>query len=158
MKKYLAILFTVLILSQSCVRRDDIAVTLDKAEIENISRPEVVVTVDNGSCRDIRVKSGRFAFSKNGEVFLRVMLVDRVAFPKCSETTLELPLRMMASDHFAAMDISRDIRAQADKVTVTGEAVVKAGMGRKKIKLRDVPISQILSIFDSEEDDRGGIR
>lgn len=151
MKNYFLILCCGLFALTSCVHQDDVSISsVDRLSLKSLSKPEVMVTVENCSARNIQLKEGHFVFRRNGRDLLQVITTDKIVIPKCSETTIDLPLRMKASDPLAIAAAVSGGKKRLNGITVTGEITVKAGMGRKKIKFRDKPVSQIISIFGIE--------
>lgn len=151
MKRCRYVFIIVLFFLSSCVKEGDVQVTdVEYFGLSSPSKPDITVAIDNSSCHKIQIKSAKLDFYKNGERFLKVLLIDKMVMPKCSETIIDLPVRISASDPLTAMGTLSDWRSDPHGITITGEVVAKAGMGRKKIKLRDVPISQFLSTFDAE--------
>lgn len=151
MKKYLTLFFLALLTFTSCVREGDIRLTgIEYTGLSSPSKPEITVSIENDSKHKIQIKKAKLAFSKDGDNFLRILLVDKIVIPKCSDIELELPVRVRVSDPLTITPMLSDWRSDPHGITVTGEAVVKAGMGKKKFKFDNMPISQFLSTFGIE--------
>lgn len=151
MKRYLTAIASVLLISTSCIKENDIRISdIEYAGLSNPNKPEVTITVENDSNHKVQIKKARFDFSKNGHVFLQTLFIDKVVIPKCADTVIDLPVRIRTSDPLAATSILSDWRSEPEAITITGEAVVRAGVGKKKFRFRDMPISQFLSTFGIE--------
>lgn len=104
-------------------------------EVETLSRLRVGVTVDNASCHTLRISGGRFTVDTPYGTLATVLLNDTVVIPRRAETRLEFPLRMKLDNLQAAF-------SDPEGFTVSGTAMVRTGMVRKKIRVENESISK----------------
>ncbi len=60
--------------------------------------------------------------------------------PRRAATKLEIPIRMRLNDPLAALGLP-------DGLLVSGEAKVRMGLARKKIRFEKLPVSEFLDIL-----------
>ncbi|MCD7969471.1 MAG: hypothetical protein LUF87_03875 [Alistipes sp.] len=149
--RLMAVAAVLLCVLQSCIKADDIRVVeVEKWGMESLTKPVITLRVRNDSRRNIEILSGRFSlYGPSGKV-CDVLLTGEVFIPKRSETSVDLPLRVRLSDPFAAASVFSSSGA-ASRLTVTGQAEVKAGNARRNFALEGAPVSRFLSIFGADE-------
>ncbi|MCC8034408.1 MAG: hypothetical protein LIO77_00540 [Rikenellaceae bacterium] len=139
----------------SCMHPDDIRILeLEHLGMETMTKPVVTVRVRNDSRKNIRITEGRFTLASPSGRIGEVMLTDRIDIPKRSETSITLPIRIKISNPLAAASLAAGGGAAADRLTVTGEATVKAGAMKKKFAFDNAPFSRFLTIFGADRTDR----
>lgn len=137
----------------SCMDDDKVKVTgIEDVQMIGLSRVDIVLKTENMSNRSFVVKSADLRIGQYGEDLLDVILTKEVELPRRSigRVTVPLGLKLIAANPFLLMQLgSIDWENELPDFTVTGDIVVKSGFIRKKIKLKDVPLSEIITIFDS---------
>ena len=84
---------------------------------------------------------------------LRVLLPQAVTLERHSAGQVEIPLRLRMTDPMAGLSLERMLVEQTELFAVSGDLVVCAGWGRKKIKLERVPLNQILATFGANPEE-----
>jgi hypothetical protein len=151
MKKLILLLLPVLVLA-GCVSEDDLifhrvedlSVSLGSTTVVN-----AVIMVENTSRQNVRVNDAVFSIFDSGKNEIGTLTVaDELLLPKKSVTSLRVPLRIRLTDPIAGLGLLSNIEENAGRMTVTGNVRVKAGMLKKKFKVKNVPLSEFLSIFE----------
>ena len=148
MKRPFLLFAVLLFLLTSCVGAGKVKI-LDVGGV-NMATPskiEALFVVENSSAHNIQVKSGKFVIQSSGSDLMDMTLSEPIKIARRSTSEVTLPVRVKLSDPLMALAFAMGRGPDLNKLTVTGEAVVKAGWGRKKIKLDKVPLSKILSNF-----------
>lgn len=134
-----------------CMKPDDVQIVgLEELGMESMTKPVVTVRVRNSSRKNILISEGRFTmYSSSGKIG-DVMLTDDILLPKRSETSVRLPLRVRISNPLAAAALVAGRGVDTDRMTLTGEATVKAGAMKKKFTFDNAPFSRFLTIFGAD--------
>ena len=137
----------------SCVRPGDISVKdVEKVEMHGFSGADVTLAVENRSGSNVRLQEAKLTLYDGGNRVLDVLLMEEVRVLRKSLGSVTLPLRMKISDPMAALSLVGRLKQSPERFTVSGEAVAKAGWGRKKITFSRVPLEEILRIFGAGEE------
>ncbi len=141
MRKVLIVAAAVLLASCGGNLRDKVTVvSAANVEMETLSKATVTLTVDNSSCHKIRIFDGRLRLHTDRGDIATVLLNEEITIPRKAVTELKVPLRIRFNDPLAALGIPSG-------VMVSGEARVRMGPLRKKIYVRDEPVSEFIDNF-----------
>lgn len=135
MRKFL-IVAAVLLASCGGNLRDKIVVHPSAdVRVESLSKVVVECTVENSTCHKIRLSAGRFRLHTRLGDIATVLLNEEVTVPRRATTDLEIPLRIRFNDPLAAL-------ALPEGAMISGEARVRMGPVRKKIRVENEPVSE----------------
>lgn len=135
MKKLLILLAVVLC---SCGGGGDKIRLVGEPEVEivSLSKVRVRAVVENSSRRTVRITEGRFTLHTSAGDVATVLLRDEIIIPRRATTEVETVLRVQLENPLAALG------ALSGDMLVSGEAMVRAGAMRKKVKLVNKPVSE----------------
>lgn len=120
-------------------------VTLD---METASKWTVTCRVTNCSAHRVTVGEARLTLHYRDAKIGTVILAEPVTVAKCSENDVAIPVRVkITNDPLALLSLASLRELPSDELYVTGEAVLKSGIGRKKIRFDRHPLSEILTNF-----------
>lgn len=100
------------------------------------------VVVENSGRRDLTVERAEFTLRLAGRKTATAVLVGPISVPARKVSRVDFRLRLTDVSLGAPGGLRLD---GAEDVTVDVDGVARLAGGRKKIRLRNVPISQILS-------------
>ncbi len=153
--KRLILLLLPLFMLASCIKEDDIK--FHKLEDMSVSVGpttviNAVVSVENSSRRNVRVSDAAFRVTdrENNEIGT-VTVPGQLRIPKRSTTSIAVPIRIRLSNPLLGLGLLSDMEKNAKRLYVTGDVVVRAGLLKKKIKIKDMPLSEFMSIFTGEK-------
>lgn len=107
------------------------------------------VVVDNSGRRDLTVERAEFTLRLAGRETARAVLVEPITVPAREVSKVDFRLRLTDVSLAALGGLRLDGGAEAmERVTVDVDGVAKLGGARKKIRLRRVPISEIIRTFE----------
>ena len=139
----------------SCANPDKVAIAGPVSlEVASASKVDAGCMIRNCSAHRITLVSAKFTLHYAAENMATVLLAEPVVVKKCSEEYVELPLRIRFANPLMALTAANLESLDWDNLYVTGEGVVRSGIGRKKIRLHSYPVREFLTIFESG----GGIR
>lgn len=118
-------------------------------EIETASKINVSCDVLNCTAYKLTLKSGRFKLYYGSSDYATVLVGGEVSIPRCGQARVAVPLRVRFADPLMMLSAATMETIPFDRLTISGEAVVRAGAARKKIRFERYPLSQIVSIFES---------
>lgn len=138
-----------------CVRRDAVKIR----EVESISlsmrdgvKINAILRVENSAGRNIRISDVHFDVNDLRGNNIGELVIDEELFvPKKSVTSIFVPVNVYLKDAFGGLMLLRDIANVTDKLLVTGSAQMKMGAVKKKITFNNVPLSDILAIFETTD-------
>lgn len=113
----------------------------------SLSKVEVSCIVENCSAYRVNLLDAKFKIHYASAALADVMLAGPVSVAKCSREAVMFPLRVKFSNPLAALSALDWENLDWDNLYVTGEGVIRSGLGRKKIRFTDYPASEILTIF-----------
>jgi predicted RecA/RadA family phage recombinase len=150
MRKPVIFLLSLLVLT-GCIKAED----LQFRQVEDLSvsigsttAVNAVVVMDNNSGSNVRISDAMFHVTDmEGNEIGTVTVAGELLLPKRSTTSVAVPLRIRLSNPLAGLEMMSNIEENAKKMRVNGSAKVKAGILKKKFKVEDVPLSEIISIF-----------
>lgn len=148
MKKLILIL---VIMLSSCVSADKIRFS-EPASVEFVTASKFTVRcmVENRSAHNVTLVSARIEFYSGTSSVATVILPDAVTIPECSVGQVGFTLRIKFSDPLTMLSMANLESLTVPGFTLKGEAVVKSGMGRKKIRFNNSSLNEILRTFDPE--------
>lgn len=148
MKKLILILAVVL---SACADAGKISLS-EPASVEIVTPSKFTVhcMVENRSAHDVMLVRARVELYSGQNNVATVMLPDKVTVPRCSVGPVEITLRIKFSDPLTMLTVANLESLAAPGFTLKGEAVVKSGMGRKKIRFDNSPLNEILRTFDPD--------
>ncbi len=146
------LLFSLLILSaavmQSCLRAEDVTVlSVTGLDFKKMSNTTLMLSVENNSARNIKVKELKVNVMIQGRNFAEIMLKESLVIPKKSVSEIPVPLAVKVSDPLAAMALGLDPKSALPKLTVTGHLKAKAGMASKNFRIPETPVQEIMAKF-----------
>lgn len=141
--------FTLLpLLMAACISADDINVKgIESFELKSLTRPSLVIDVENRSGKNISLAGGRFMLERDSVGIVEVMLAEEVVVPRKSDGLVTVPLQVRVTDPLVLLSISLGGRLITDDMTVSGEVVAKAGAMSRKFEYEHMPLKKFLSIF-----------
>jgi hypothetical protein len=104
---------------------------------ESLSKVVAVCTVENSSCHKVRVLDGRFTLHTGRGAIATVILGEQLTVPRRAVTELAIPLRIRFNDPLAALGLPSG-------AMVSGEATVRMGPVRKKIRVENESLSEFI--------------
>ncbi len=119
-------------------------------DVETGSKAGVGCRVRNCSAYRIRLLSARVRLHYETENFATVLLAEPVVIAKCSEDYVWFPLRFRFADPLTALSAENIEAIDWENLYVTGECVVRSGVGRKKIRLDNYPVREFFTNFDPD--------
>lgn len=117
-------------------------------EVETTSKADVGCRVENRSGHRIRLLSARFMLHYETGNFVTVLLAGPVTITKRSEGYVWFPLRFRFADPLTALSADNLEAIDWENMYVSGECLVRSGLGRKKIRLDNYPVREFLTNFD----------
>lgn len=154
MRRFLWCICLLPILLGSCtVSSDDFRVNgLEDIDLSSFSHPKLILDVENASGKKLQARDGVLTISRfNGGKVATITLEEKVEVPRRYEGTVEIPLNLKIDDPMLLINSALGGKLRLSNMIVSGEVVVKAGMLRRKIDVKDMPMSQFLSIFGLDE-------
>ncbi len=121
-----------------------------EVEVETASKADVGCRVQNCSAYRIRLLSARVRLHYETENFATVLLAAPVEIAKCSEGYVRFPLRFRFANPLMALSAENIETLDWENMYVTGEAEVRAGLLKKKIRLKNYPVREFLTNFDTD--------
>lgn len=151
MKKLILIFAIVAVVLSSCASAGKIRFS-EPASVEIISSSKFTLhcVVENVSAHNVTLVSARVELFAGSSSVATVMLSDAATVPKCSVGPVGVTFRIKFSDPLAMLTMKNLESLATAGFTLKGEAVVKSGMGRKKIRLDNYPLNEILRTFDPD--------
>ncbi len=138
MKKLLILTAAVMLASCGTNMREKITIVEPVDwKVETLSKAVITCTVGNSSCHKLRITEGRFRLHTGLGDVATVLLNEQVTIPRRAVTPLEIPIRIKLNDPLALL-------ASPSGLMVSGEATVRVGPARKKIHVRNEPISEYI--------------
>lgn len=154
MKKLLFAFVASLLLFTNCIKEDSVkfhGVEDVKISIGPTTAVNLVLSVENSSCSKIRVNDALFHITDPyGNEIATLTVIEEVALPRKSTTSVSIPVRIRLTDPLRAVSIISNIRSEAPRMLVTGSARLNAGAMRKKYEVNKMPLSRFISIFEDE--------
>ncbi len=140
MKKVLILLLVAM--SVSCSMRDKIEIIEPvQVKVESLSKFRLTCMVDNRSCHAVRILEGRLKVHMPAGDVGTILLNEEVVVPRRAVTKIDIPMRIRFENPLVMLvDASQDM-------TVSGEVTVRIGMARKKMRIKNQPISKFLDNF-----------
>lgn len=117
-------------------------------DVESASKIAAECRVENCTAHKIRLISAKFTLHYPSENIATVMLAQPVEIAKCWGGEVVFPLRVRFANPLMALTAQNLEELDWDNIYVTGEGVVRAGVGKRKIRLNDYPVREFLSNFD----------
>lgn len=120
-------------------------VDVDGLRMAGLTGMHTEVVVENSSRRDLTVLNAEATIRVEGREVGRAALAGEVFVPGREASKVELRFRLsgVSIGALGALNLER-----ADDIAVDIDAEVKLGSARKKIRLRQVPLSRIITIFE----------
>lgn len=149
MKKILFVILTAsLLLSSSCVDREDVSLGgISNVSLNLPTGATFDVIIENRSAHKLKVLSGNVDIMYRGRKAGTIMLAEEVEVPRRFSGNVPVRLRLRISDIVAGYAAMTDLQNGGKNLTVSGEAQVKAGWASKKIAIQDEPVSRFMSSF-----------
>lgn len=114
--------------------------------VESLSKMTMTVVVENRSRHNLRISEGRFRLHTPGGDVATAILGGEVLIPRKATTQVEFPLRVRFNNPLAVLG---NVLEGGDHMMISGEAVVHMGAVRKKIGIKDSPVSEFLDKIGS---------
>lgn len=110
---------------------------------------EVALRVDNSTPHRLQLRRGEVLLCRDGEAVVRASVSRPVAVESRTDGVVLLPLRLRMADPLTLASVARRFAAgEEEGWTVSVEAVVRAGWGRRKIRIEKMAMSDFLNTFD----------
>lgn len=146
MKKITLILLVALL--ASCVGRDDVSFTgVNSYELKLPSAVDVSLGVENRSGTKLLLRSCELQVYYRGNDFMKVTLAGPATVPAHFAGNVPLSFRLGMDNPLSALMVMGNPRRAAESMTVSGEIIVRAGIKRKKIKIDNQPVKQLMTSF-----------
>lgn len=135
----------------SCASADKIRFA-EPASVEIVSSSKFTVhcMVENCSAHRVTLANVRVELWSGSSSVATVILADAATVPKCSFGRVGITFRIKFADPLAMLTMTDLESLAARGLTLRGEAVVRSGMGRKKIRFDNYPLNEILRTFDPD--------
>ncbi len=151
MRKLILLLLPMLALA-GCIREDD----LRFHRVENVSvsigsttTVNAIVVVENTSRRNVTLSDAELRVTDmDGNEIGIVTIAGELRIPKRSITDVAVPIRIRLSNPMLGIGLLSDIDRSAAKMKVNGSVRVKAGAMKKNIEVKNMSLSEFLSIFN----------
>lgn len=150
--RFLILLVTVGVLFlTSCVDVDDISLLGSNGmEIEGLTKITTSLKMENKTNRNLSLKSGDFQLYYNDKHVGDISMEPTATLFKRSVQDINLTLNLDFNSLTAAYNVLKAASSQPDRLSISGEGVIKSGCLKKRIKLKNMPVSNIISIFADE--------
>ena len=149
MRKYIILtsIFCCLLFS-SCLNLDSIKfVGVERIDIKSASKLDVGLEVWNGSKREIKIKSAGLELYYGDTHVLSLLINREVIIPRESVDIIRIPIHMRLRAAVLATSIVSNMGRYKAMLTISGYVRVKVGVLSKKIRVKEMPISQFIDTF-----------
>ena len=141
-----SILFCVLF--TSCLNLDSVQVVgIESVNIKSLSKIDLGIKVDNGSKRDIKIRSVGLDLYSGAKHILSLVINEEIVVPRKSIEIIDVPIHIKMRDPLFAMSIGSNLQRYKTSLNISGDVRVKIGMITKKITLKEMSISQFIDTF-----------
>lgn len=132
-----------------CVDSQDVTINgIKNYELRLPTSAKLSVGIENRSAHKLRLIAFNLSVESGGRKVLGVTIPEPVTVPARFSGEVPLDLRLTLTDPLLGLSAAGNLRSgKTAGLTVSGEIVARAGWARKKIRVENEPISQILSKF-----------
>ena len=131
-------------MSGCTVGSDDIRLLeVRNMDMVSLSRAELTLLVENALRSNVKVLSGRLTINIEGAEIAEIMLLEPIVVGRRSVEEVEANLGLRIVNQLAMLSVM----SNPGRITVSGSAKFSTGLFPKKIEFREIPYSQISSIF-----------
>lgn len=154
MRRFFGLLVVLTFALCSCINQDDVSIKgVENVSLRSLSNVDMTLGVENLSGKNINIESAKFRIDNQGDAVITMLLKDKVVIPKRSTSSVTMNWAVKFDNPLGALSVVSTLKRSQANLTVSGEVVVKGGWVRKKIELKAVPLSQILSNFGVKTED-----
>lgn len=148
MKKILIAMMAVALLAFSCVNQQDVSVSgVKSVDMQLPTSVNLVLGVENRSAHKLQLLSCDMDVLYKGQKIGSIMVSEPVTVPRRFFGDVPVALKLRISDVIAGYSAVNNLQNGGNGVTVSGQALVKAGWGRKKIAIENESLSRLISTF-----------
>ena len=150
MKRLILIAFVALL--ASCASANKVRLS-GPVEVEVVSSSKITLSchAENRSAHNVTLQSVRMDLrtTGSGSSVATAMLAEPVIMPRRSVGRTEFTFRVKFTNPLMMLALAAGGHDALDpsRFTATGDAVVKSGVGRKKIHFDELPLNEILTTF-----------
>lgn len=135
----------------SCVGREDVSLRGVSDVAMGSSSVDVKIGIENRSAHKLHLKECHLTLSMRSREVMQAVLADPVVVPGHFSGDIPVSLHLKITDPIAGLALLATMESSVERMTVSGDMLVKAGWQSKRIEFKNEPLSKILSNFGAKE-------
>ncbi len=153
MKRFIFSFIAAALLFAGCAKYNEVDINDVKiGKVKMVGAKDIDVqlkaNIENPTGTEFKVVSIDGSVFRNGVDFVGLQLVEEATVPARSSGDVILKCRVTLKDKMSALALGLNLAyLNSDDFTVDLNATVKGGMVKKRIRYKDVPVSQLLKRF-----------